>query len=96
MGKTTNAAGYVPPAANSHKKSLNQDNNISPDKKERNIHRSPIKLQRSFPTTLTKLHQWCLAGNNKQPINPNGYPIDVTNLAMRASICNEVLPTNFN
>ena len=82
MQKTTNAAGVVKPAASKQtNQNSNQDYTINPDKRKGEIHRNPIHLHRqpdNLPPTLKQLNQWCLSGHDKQPLNKDGYKMDVT------------------
>ena len=85
MVTTKNAAGSITPAASRKTfQSDYQDYTMNPDKSKEKIHRSPVRLQRhpdQLPKSLKRLNQWCIAGENKEPLNPSGYRIDVTNPA---------------
>lgn len=80
--KTTNAAGK----AATQKTQVNHNVNNG-ESQPRNYamsgHRSSIKLKRfpdQLPNTMKQMRQWCLAGNDKHPLNTKGYAIDVTNI----------------
>lgn len=79
MTKTKNAAGSHTPAA-SENSTFTQDYNINPEKSKGEIQRIPIqRLPDNIPSSLKQLNQWCLAGNDKIPLNTVGDRIDVTN-----------------